>query len=230
MRTAIILFIIFFIPAIGFSATIYVPDDYPTIQDAINASINGDTVIVRPGTYVENIDFMGKATLVSSEKGPSVTIIDGDNKERVVNFNSLEGQDSILDGFTITKGFETTTGGGGIYCGENTSPLIINNVITLNTTSKCGGGIFCAINSAPTIRNNWITYNNSDSGGAIQCGVTGKTYPTIDGNIIAWNTVSWDGGAIDTGPYVCEGVISNNIIHNNKSGHNGGGIWAGSSV
>ena len=45
----------------GPAATIYVPDDYPTIQDAINASVNDDTIIVRPGTYVENLDFLGKA-------------------------------------------------------------------------------------------------------------------------------------------------------------------------
>jgi len=46
------------------SDTIHVPADYPTIQEAINTSVNGDTVLVAPGTYVENIDFVGKAIIV----------------------------------------------------------------------------------------------------------------------------------------------------------------------
>ena len=58
------------------AATIYVPDDYPTIQGAINAAVDFDTIIVRPGTYVENIDFAGKAITVKSEDGPDVTVID----------------------------------------------------------------------------------------------------------------------------------------------------------
>ena len=56
--------------------TIRVPLDYPTIQSAINASANGDTVLVAPGTYAENINFSGKAITVTSEGGPEVTLID----------------------------------------------------------------------------------------------------------------------------------------------------------
>jgi len=51
-------------------AVIYVPDDEPTIQDAIDSAANGDTIIVRPGTYVERIDFDGKGIAVVSENGP----------------------------------------------------------------------------------------------------------------------------------------------------------------
>jgi len=60
-------------------ATINVPGDQPTIQDGINAAVNGDTVLVAPGTYVENIDFLGKAITVMSKLGPEGTIIDGGN-------------------------------------------------------------------------------------------------------------------------------------------------------
>ena len=49
---------------------IHVPTDQPTIQAAINAAVNGDTVQVSPGIYHENINFMGKAITVTSTTGP----------------------------------------------------------------------------------------------------------------------------------------------------------------
>jgi len=75
--TAIVVLLI--APSLAFSATIYVPDNYAKIQGAIYAAANGDSVIVRPGTYVENINFMGKTITVRSERGPEVTTIDGGN-------------------------------------------------------------------------------------------------------------------------------------------------------
>jgi serine protease len=60
----------------GSGATIRVPSDRATIQAGINAAANGDTVLIAPGTYSENINFSGKAITVTSEQGPQVTIID----------------------------------------------------------------------------------------------------------------------------------------------------------
>lgn len=57
--------------------TINVPADQPTIQAAINAATNGDTILVAPGTYAENINFGAKAITVASSGCPSVTTIDG---------------------------------------------------------------------------------------------------------------------------------------------------------
>ena len=64
--------------------TIAVPKDYPTIQEAIDAAENKDTVLVAPGTYVENIDFKEKAITVTSSEGASVTAIDGNDIGSVV--------------------------------------------------------------------------------------------------------------------------------------------------
>jgi hypothetical protein len=66
--------ILFWLPAWG--TIINVPGDYTVIQDAINASANNDTVLVANGTYTENIDFSGKAILLTSENGPENTTIE----------------------------------------------------------------------------------------------------------------------------------------------------------
>jgi hypothetical protein len=91
---------------------IHVPVDQPTIQAGINAAVNGDTVLVAPGTYLENINFLGKAITVASAKGPRVTIIDGNKKDSVVIFDHKETTTSVLSGFTIQNGYATTYLGG----------------------------------------------------------------------------------------------------------------------
>ena len=163
MRIALIVTVFFLLPAAGLAQTTrYVPDDHPTIQGAIDACVNGDTVIVRPGTYVENIDFSGKAITVQSEQGAAVTAIDGNQAGSVVTIQSGEGAASVLEGFTIRNG-STTSFGGGILCANNSSPTIRNNVVTLNSAAMQGGGIFCA-GSPAVITNNVISRNTADRG------------------------------------------------------------------
>ncbi len=95
---------------------INVPNDYSTIQEAINASADGDTVLVADGTYFENINFNGKAITLASHfliDGNKThidnTIINGSkptqpDKGTVVQFDSGEDTTSVLYGFTITGG------------------------------------------------------------------------------------------------------------------------------
>jgi len=64
--TGFVLVLIFLSSAPMEAATIHVPDDFPTIQAAIDAAAEGDTVLVAPGTYEENIDFIGKNITVKS--------------------------------------------------------------------------------------------------------------------------------------------------------------------
>src|SRR5947207_6502047 len=135
------LLILGLMPHTARAATINVPAGQPTIQAAINAASNGDTVLVAPGTYYESIYFLGKAITVTSSGGPSVTTINGGMVDRVVAFTDSEGRNSVLSGFTITNGT-----GGGIYM-YYASPTISGNVITGNLNCGGGGGIVAEFSS-----------------------------------------------------------------------------------
>src|SRR5439155_16982933 len=125
---------------------IHVPADQPTIQTAINAAVNGDTIVVAAGMYFENIDFLGKAITVISASGKSVTFIDGNHAASVVAFHSGEGRKSVLKGFTLQNG-STPFDGGGVYI-YNSSPTVLNNVIKNNVAAFEGAGIAVELSSA----------------------------------------------------------------------------------
>jgi len=221
MRCGLILIALALLSPIGISATIFVPDHYTTIQGAINASSNGDTVIIRPGTYYENIDFVGRTILLKSEQGAAVTTIDGSQSGSVVTFQSGENADSVLDGFEVTNGTGTpdffgNLNGGGIYC-DAASPTIRNNTISRNS-AYFGGGIFCSSTSV-VIMNNAITNNLVlYDGGGLFC--YPGSFPNIVNNIISGNSARRNGGGID-GDYSFL-TITNNTISRNSAGAGGG--------
>ena len=204
---------------IALSTTIYVPDDYPTIQGAIDKSANGDQIIVRQGTYVENINFLGKTIRVISQAGPSLTVIDGNQNGSVVTFDSWEGAGTRIEGFSLTNGFAIQ--GGGINCWYS-SPTVTGNVLSNNVADVHGGGIFCADSSA-TITGNTISHNQADFyGGGIYC--YAGAYPTVAGNVISHNQADGSGGGV-----YCYNLSSPTIIDNTVSGNScyesGGGIF-----
>ena len=116
---------------------------YTTIQAGIDAANNGDTVLVAPGTYKENINFNGKAITVTSSGGAAGTIIDGGYKPGLATVTFANGETSatVLSGFTITGGGDTIfdgTSDGGIFINgasadlTGASPTIENNIVTAN--------------------------------------------------------------------------------------------------
>jgi parallel beta-helix repeat protein len=237
MRTCLFLLTVFFLAIFTSTTqavTVHVPDDFDTIQEAIDACVDGDTVIVRDGTYTgegnREIDFTGKALVVMSENGPEVTIIDCEGSPGDYHlgffFNSGEGPGSVVQGFTIQNGY-VNSNGGGIYC-YNSSPTITGNIITDNSAyingGVCnGGGIYC-YNSSATITGNIITANlASEEGGGIYCALGS---PIISDNTISLNSAdnfySYGGGisCFNSSP-----VITDNVISDNFASTNGGGIY-----
>lgn len=223
--------------------TIHVPADQATIQAAINAAQAGDTVLVAPGTYFENLDFQGKAITVTSSDGPAVTIVDGGAKGPVATFQSGEGTDSVLNGFTLQNGVPpqtfpfTGTEGGGVLISLS-SPTITNNVITGNH-AICGIGMEIRGGSA-VVRGNTITGNTQAfgdggcGGGGIE--ITGDSSqppatPQIIGNTITNNSLLGGGfgGGIEVS-FFASPIIRNNYIAGNSVFNSGGGIDLESST
>ena len=134
LTIAVFTILIYTIPAL--SATINIPDDYATIQAGIDASNNGDTVLVQPGTYVENINFNGHSIVLGSlflttgsSSYISSTIIDGDSSGTVVTVENGEDSTTVITGFTIKNGYSFVAGYGcGIYCSGSYMKIVISTL------------------------------------------------------------------------------------------------------
>jgi parallel beta-helix repeat protein len=223
---------------------------YTTIQSAINAAKDYDTVLVAPGTYTENIDFLGKWITVTSSGGAAVTIIDGSGKSApAVTIESggthatTQGSPSFI-GFTVQNGGSgnATTPTGGIYLNLSNG-TISNNVITHN---HCAGIWVLIPSSPPAVQNNEIdnTTDNYDcptgggSGivvthpqtGCVSC-TTGPlilTGNTIQNNVQGGHEVQGGGGITILGG-AAGAQIQNNTVYNNATVGIGGGIFLGYS-
>lgn len=210
-------------PQAAWSATIRVPADRPTIQAGIDAAVDGDIVLVSPGTYVENVDFLGKEITVTGEPSRrDVTIIDGNAAGPVVTMFLDPGERPVLRRFTIRNGAHE----GGIQISGG-NPLIEQNRITDNAYCGDGGGIEVAFSSA-TIRKNIIAGNvqRGCSGGPGGGGVVirGAGSAMVVDNLISENSHGSFGGGISL---FAAGTptISANVITGNTAGNEGGGIW-----
>ncbi|NQT34513.1 right-handed parallel beta-helix repeat-containing protein [bacterium] len=224
------------------SETLLVPQDYETIQDAIDASQDGDTVLVHPGTYVENIRYLGKDIVVGSlmlttgdEAYIDSTIIDGNQSGSVVTFEERVTADAKLTGFTIQNGSGTDSGfeqfmGGGIFMTQSDAVIehcrIRDNHVVTDFGPSLGGGIICfgwIEDTSPTIRDCEIYMNSSNgSGGGIS--IVAGCNPTIERVIIRDNSAEYGGGVSIVND--CIVTISHSVISENVAGEFGGGIQA----
>ncbi len=147
---------------------IHVPDDFALIQGAVDAASQGDTIIVKDGTYSENVEFKGKAVTVRSENGPRHCIVYGrDHSRPVFSFVNNEGHSSTLEGLTLTGG--SSPRGGGIYC-RLASPTIRNCIIAENNALRqegddSGGGGIYLDQSGAIVEDCLIRENTAGGGG-----------------------------------------------------------------
>lgn len=229
-KFTIIFPLLFVFATASFGNIINVPNDYPAIQTAIDASANGDTILVEPGTYTENIIFRGKKIVLTSRfyinnelSYITSTIINGSNPSQpdsasVVRIHNGEDSTTVLQGFTITGGKGTKwldehgagryTEGGGILIAL-CHPVIRYNIIENNECVNAPAGI------------------SSTGGGGIRLG---DGHPLIQNNIIRNNRAMYGGGIVSNHS-TC--TIMNNVIYNNaefqavtgKPCYGGGGVW-----
>ncbi len=224
---------------------INVPADQPSIQAGIEFAMSGDTVLVAPGRYYENIDFRSKEIVVSShfmlDQDPHHifnTIIDGSqpihsDSAGCVRILCTGSEAPVLQGFNLTGGtgteyydsFESTryNHGGGVGT-DGGAPIIQYNYIHDNISDPGrpmgGGGMFLQ-RGLPVVTNNIVVHNNARYG----CGI-GVSYasPVFRNNIIAYNS----GGSLYGGGGIYQwqgyGLYENNTVAYNNSIMGGGGI------
>jgi parallel beta-helix repeat protein len=212
----------------AFASTINVPADFPTIQAAINAAVNGDVVLVAAGTFVENINFNGKAITVqgAGSRPPSnipFTLIDGSLGGPCCTIASGESASSILMDIELSFGTGKLIGakryGGGLYISKASSPTIDNGGIGRNT-ADFGAGVYidkgCNPAFVDTLIANNVTANKGTGGGVYSLG-----NPTFDNCRIAENTATdGTGGGIYLGQSTA--VITNSTFDKNHSWYGGG--------
>jgi len=161
--------------------------DYLTIQDGIIASTHNDTILVYPGIYYENINYLEKSITVASlyaiTQADSIinqTIIDGNNNGKCVIID--ECVNASLIGFTIQNGkcnenTGTSSSGAGVYIYFSEDIIISNNIIT-NNIANAGGGICLGLSSTVDLSENLIYHNQASAGGGIF--ISGNDYSDVN--------------------------------------------------
>lgn len=227
--------------AIG-GSVLLVPQEYGTIQSAVDAAADGDTVLVSPGTYTENIEILGKSLDLTSESGCDETVIDGSSSGAVV-FVDCPDDTVLIKGFEIMHGsasgvrdfngylriHECRVSGnwsanyaGGIDIGEGNRLELVSSELSGNSTDHCGGGLRIDGSGGLFCWNCTFQYNSADDFG-------GGLYHNFGQDILVRNchfigNSSYDGGGICL---VCSfsPLIENCLIVDNTAERYGGGIY-----
>jgi parallel beta-helix repeat protein len=127
------------------SATIFVPANVGTIQEAINLANSGDTIAVAAGTYKENVIINKNLTLVGD--GQDVTfIVASTTNDAVVTITANEVK---MSGFTIKNGFQ------GMYIQSSNMSVVSNNTFTSNIAE----GVYIYSSHGNALINNTISLN-----------------------------------------------------------------------
>ncbi|MFK7961167.1 MAG: right-handed parallel beta-helix repeat-containing protein [Phycisphaerales bacterium] len=215
-----------------------VPADFPTIEIAIANAVNGDEIVLAPGTYFQTVDLGTKAISLRAQNpddpnAPSETIIDAFGLGRCLTIAGGQGSDTLIAGITLRGGVATTdvaNGRGGGAVVVNSSPTFRNVVFTENeavSSGGDGGGAFFQ-NSASTLTDCLFLDNAADDAG-------GGAYFRDDTAVALLrcrfeSNVSFNGsgiGFLDSNSSVTDCVIDGNGALEGTD--DGGGLWINSS-
>ncbi|MHC4942330.1 MAG: C13 family peptidase [Planctomycetota bacterium] len=188
----------------------YVPDDFATIQAAIDAAEDKDTVRVAAGTYSEGINFLAKKITVESLEGPLNTVIDGTGNPFTVVMEGLGTVDSTLKGFTIQGGDDA-----GISCAYDGPTIICCRIIDNGGpgTMIIGGGVSCVTGGNAHLIDCLIAGNQANSGGGV--GADDNCYPSLVNCTVIDNVAVSGGGIFNR--LNAQTTVKNSIIWNNVS-------------
>ena len=201
-----------------------IDDPFRRIQDAIDATVDGDIVEIQPGIYTGpgnyNLNPGGRGITIRS-KNPDEpnsianTIIDPNQVGCGFYFDSGEDANCIITGLTIRNGY-TGVYGGNVYF-YNSSPIIENCIVTNGHAASSGGGLHCHYSNPKiincTITGNWAGFY----GGGVSCFFSN---PAIGECTISGNNALVEGGGLDL--VLSSATLLNCIITNNTAANSGG--------
>jgi len=213
-----------------------------TIGDAVDAAVDGDSIMVETGTYNERVTVMKQAHLMGgwsagfTTRDPDVYPTTINSNGSTVSFMYIASGTPGIEGFTITGGTGTSTMlpdngiyGGGIFS-YNASPLIKDNTINscgyvTASSYSAGGGISCYLGNV-VMAGNTITGCVAQSGGGIYLY---QTTATLTGNTISGSQPHAAYAGTRNGGGLCSRnstvTMSGNVIMGNTGFMNGGGIY-----
>lgn len=221
----------YILPARPDPTIIVVPDDYPTITEAISNANGGDTVFVKNGTYREHIE-IGKPLILIGESNQNtilkvertstwnVGIRITDNNVSLVGFKitydvapiilvMIDGREGACDSDTIKDNIIVNKGTDALYASNTTRTSILHNSISNDQDGSC---VFL------TYSNSSIIDNNTMSGGWTSMWCSDSNNNTISLNAMTNQTLYYDSGAITLATSSKGNVITGNNVTENQCG------------